>query len=213
MDLLNSQSLAKLQPLFALTDALHLRFGTSYDRAKTLLFVYVSVTYGLKSFRHLRARGTVATIKEGWEWLAQVGFVAFTWHLHVPIIASQRVLLVVLTLPPMASKVEPQMSKARRDIEDKLVPSGPRVTRYLSLPAEGQTKEWILEEMAKMDDYCHKSDASGKKVVDWKDGKLSGAVYREHYLFLVDNHIHYVLRWWRGHDFFDCSRIRALLCF
>lgn len=76
----------------------------------------------------------------------------------------------------MAAKVEPQMSKARQDIESKLIPSGPRVTRYLSLPAEGQTKDWILEEMANMDDYCH---ASGDKKVNWKDGKLSGAVYRQ----------------------------------
>jgi sphinganine-1-phosphate aldolase len=75
----------------------------------------------------------------------------------------------------MAAKVEPQMNKARRDIQDKLVPSGPRVIRYLSLPPEGQSKDWILAEMAKMDEYCH---ASGDKRVDWKDGKLSGAVYR-----------------------------------
>jgi len=79
-----------------------------------------------------------------------------------------------LSLPPMAAKVGPQMSKARQDIESKLIPSGPRVTRYLTLPAEGRSTEWILEEMANMDDYCH---ASGDKKVNWKDGKLSGAVY------------------------------------
>jgi sphinganine-1-phosphate aldolase len=88
----------------------------------------------------------------------------------------QAVLLILLKLPIMASKVEPQMLQARQKIEDKLVPSGPHVTRYLSLPPEGQTKEWILEEMGKMDEYCHES---GEKRVNWKDGKLSGAVYRE----------------------------------
>jgi len=79
----------------------------------------------------------------------------------------------------MASKVEPQMAKARRDIENKLVPSGPQVVRYLSLPPEGQSKGWILAEMDRMDSYCHSFDDRGAKLHDWKDGKISGAVYRE----------------------------------
>jgi sphinganine-1-phosphate aldolase len=100
------------------------------------------------------------------------------------------VLLTFLRLPFMAAKVEPQMSQAKRDIERKLIPSGPHVTRYLSLPAEGQTKEWILGEMSRMDEYCHESDAHGKYLVDWKDGKLSGAVYREQSSFLLQNRAH-----------------------
>lgn len=79
----------------------------------------------------------------------------------------------------MASKVEPQMTKARKDIEKQLVPSGPQVVRYLSLPPEGQTKDWILAEMDRMDSYCHSFDDRGTKLHDWKDGKVSGAVYRE----------------------------------
>ena len=78
----------------------------------------------------------------------------------------------------MASKVEPQMAKARRDIERKLIPVGPQVVRYLSLPPEGQSKDWILAEMDKMDRYCHTFDDRGTKLHDWKDGKISGAVYR-----------------------------------
>lgn len=93
--------------------------------------------------------------------------------------APQRTLLLLLTLPPMAAKVEPQMAQARRDIEKKLVPSGPQVARYLSLPSEGQTKDWILSEMDRMDSYCHTFDDRGVKLHDWKDGKMSGAVYRE----------------------------------
>lgn len=93
--------------------------------------------------------------------------------------ASQRSLLLLLTLPPMAAKVEPQMAQARRDIEKKLVPSGPHVVRYLSLPPEGQSKDWILSEMDRMDNYCHSFDDRGVKLHDWKDGKMSGAVYRE----------------------------------
>jgi sphinganine-1-phosphate aldolase len=87
--------------------------------------------------------------------------------------------MLFLTLPPMASKVEPQMAEARRTIQDKLIPSGPQVVRYLSLPSEGQSKDWILAEMDRMDSYCHSFDKQGVKLHDWKDGKISGAVYRE----------------------------------
>ncbi|KAF9780793.1 pyridoxal phosphate-dependent transferase [Thelephora terrestris] len=124
-----------------------------------MLFFYFVIRYGVKTLRHLRARGTLETIGEGWSWL------------------STRTLLLLLTLPPMAAKVEPQMAEARRDIEKKLVPSGPQVNRYLSLPSEGQTRDWILSEMDKMDSYCHDFDDRGHKLHDWKDGKISGAVY------------------------------------
>ena len=70
------------------------------------------------------------------------------------------------------------MTQARKDIEKKLIPSGPQVIRYLSLPPEGQTKDWILSEMDRMDSYCQ--NIGGRDSVhDWKDGKISGAVYRE----------------------------------
>jgi len=84
----------------------------------------------------------------------------------------------------MASKVKPRMAQARKDIENKLVPSGPKVVRYLSLPPEGQTKDWILAEMDRMDSYCHNFGDDGAKLHDWKDGKISGAVYRESSHFL-----------------------------
>ena len=62
------------------------------------------------------------------------------------------------------------MDQAKIDIENKLVPKGAEVVRHLSLPSKGQTPEWILEEMEKMD-----TEVNG---VSWKRGKLSGAVYR-----------------------------------
>jgi sphinganine-1-phosphate aldolase len=62
------------------------------------------------------------------------------------------------------------MDEAKLSIENKLVPKGADVVRHLSLPNKGQTPEWIFEEMRKMD-----TEVSG---VDWRHGKLSGAVYR-----------------------------------
>jgi hypothetical protein len=114
----------------------------------------------------------------------------------------------------MASKVEPQMAKARRDIEKKLVPSGPQVVRYLSLPSEGQTKDWILAEMDRMDSYCHSFDENGAKLHDWKDGKVSGAVYREwsHFRPFMPG-VECMDRWWAGPDELHRRRLRTLLCF
>ena len=114
----------------------------------------------------------------------------------------------------MASKVEPQMAKARKDIEKKLVPSGSQVVRYLSLPPEGQSKDWILAEMEKMDSYCHSFDERGAKLHDWKDGKISGAVYREwpHFRPFVPG-VERMGRWRAGPDELDCRRLRTLLRF
>jgi len=114
----------------------------------------------------------------------------------------------------MAAKVEPQMAKARRDIENKLIPSGPQVVRYLSLPPEGQSKDWILAEMDRMDSYCHSFDDRGAKLHDWKDGKISGAVYRERSHFRPSYpNTERLNRWRRGPDELDCRRLRTLLRF
>lgn len=85
--------------------------------------------------------------------------------------AVQESLLLALRFPTARKKVETELGKARLDIEAKLVPQGPGVTRHLSLPASGHDTTWILAEMAKMD------QESGNHV-DWRDGKVSGAVYR-----------------------------------
>ncbi len=63
------------------------------------------------------------------------------------------------------------MGKARLDIEKKMVPQGPGVSRHLSLPPQGHDFEWILAEMAKMDEQSEHAH--------WNEGKVSGAVYRE----------------------------------
>lgn len=71
------------------------------------------------------------------------------------------------------------MDQARLDIEKRLVPQGANVTRHLALPSEGKSLEWILQEMEKMDTEL------GTTTDSWRDGKLSGAVYRAYPLGLV----------------------------
>jgi len=70
------------------------------------------------------------------------------------------------------------MDQARLDIENRLVPKGEKVTRHLTLPSEGKTLEWILQEMDTMDTEL------GGEVNSWKQGKLSGAVYRTDFALL-----------------------------
>ncbi|KAJ7187901.1 pyridoxal phosphate-dependent transferase [Mycena filopes] len=122
-----------------------------YDTVKTLLFAYVILTNSLKAHRHLRARGLVTSFREFYTWIAQ------------------HVIMLALRLPAGARKVRTEMDKARLDIESKLVPQGIDVTRHLTLPEDGQTPDWILAEMDKMD--------SEMPTGSWKHGKLSGAVY------------------------------------
>ncbi|KAG8732058.1 hypothetical protein FRC10_001262 [Ceratobasidium sp. 414] len=129
-----------------------LRVQLTFGNLKTVVFAYVLATQCLKSYRHLRARGLVATCLEIWD------------------VLSRRVLTLALKLPAAQRKVETEMAKAKQDIESKLVASGPNVVRHLSLPVQGRTKEWIDAEMAKMD----VESGGGDK---WKLGKLSGAVY------------------------------------
>ncbi|TEB10259.1 sphinganine-1-phosphate aldolase [Coprinellus micaceus] len=123
------------------------------DVAKSALFYYILAIYARKAYWHLRARGVTASVKE------------------VYLVVSQFVVRLVLRLPSMQKKVTTEMGKARLDIENKLVPKGPNVTRHLALPDDGKSLEWILAEMEKMD-----VELNGQSGI-WNQGKLSGAVY------------------------------------
>lgn len=81
--------------------------------------------------------------------------------------------MLALRLPAARKKVQVEMDKAKLDIENKMVPKGADVTRHLTLPAEGKSAEWILQEMIKMDEEM--------STPSWRLGKLSGAVYREYF--------------------------------
>ncbi|KAI0358513.1 PLP-dependent transferase [Trametes cingulata] len=123
-----------------------------WETFKTAVVVYLLVTRALKTERHVRARGLIQSVKDIYRWVLQ------------------QALLLALRFPAAKKKVDTELDKARLNIEMKLVPQGPGVTRHLSLPEKGQDTEWILAEMAKMD------EEAGSHV-DWRSGKVSGAVY------------------------------------
>lgn len=56
---------------------------------------------------------------------------------------------VFLNFPGIRSKVQLQVDEAVKKLEDRLVPKGPGVTRYLTLPKEGLTDEQAKEELKK----------------------------------------------------------------
>lgn len=76
-------------------------------------------------------------------------------------------------MPSTRKKVTAQMDQAKLDIENRLVPKGANVTRHLALPSDGKPLDWILQEMDKMDVEM------GGSAESWREGKLSGAVYRK----------------------------------
>ena len=83
----------------------------------------------------------------------------------------QQVIMLIMRTPEMKKKVAKEMGKARTDIDARLVPQGPNVTRHLALPQQSKSLEWILDEMATMDNET-------KSHTNYREGKLFGAVYR-----------------------------------
>jgi len=70
----------------------------------------------------------------------------------------------------MRKKVETEMDAARAEIARKLLPRGKDVVRHLELPKKGCSLEWILDAMEQM-------DREAPPHTDYREGKLSGAVY------------------------------------
>lgn len=85
-------------------------------------------------------------------------------------------IFLALKFPSAKKQVDDKLAETRQKIDDKVMPKDPNIVRHLALPKEGRTAEWIAEEMERMD----RALESGS----YKDGKLSGAVYRKPTFFL-----------------------------
>jgi sphinganine-1-phosphate aldolase len=73
-----------------------------------------------------------------------------------------------LRAPGVRSQVQKQVSEAITKLQAKLVPSGPDVVRYLTLPKEGWSAEDVSKELEALANMDH---------TRWEDGFVSGAVY------------------------------------
>jgi sphinganine-1-phosphate aldolase len=73
-----------------------------------------------------------------------------------------------LRLPGVRGKVRAQVSEAILKLQRELVPQGPDVERFMTLPKDGWDDEKILAELGKLENMKH---------TKWEDGRVSGAVY------------------------------------
>jgi sphinganine-1-phosphate aldolase len=83
-------------------------------------------------------------------------------------ILRKRAYQLFLRAPGVRSKVDKQVATSIAEIEAKLAPQGPGVTRHLTLPKEPWTGEQLDAELHHL---------SEMKRTRWEDGKVSGAVY------------------------------------
>ena len=164
----------------SLANQLPLTLRLTIDNAKNVIFYYLLFKYLLKGWRRLVAHGPLHTVLDGWRWLSLVRDLQ-SLRLSICVqtascpfflfLLLQQVILLAMRLPSTRAKVEAEIAKARQDIITKLIPQGPNVTRHISLPSQGQSAQWIAQEMERM-------DAESENTGLWRQGKLSGAVYR-----------------------------------
>lgn len=120
------------------------------DIIRNLLLVLFILRYTRKTWIHLRGYGLIGAVQQ----------------LYKDV--YKRLYGLFLKLPFVQAKVRADVDKAIMELETKLVPSGPGVTKYTALPASGWTAEQVREELKKLGEMKH---------TRWEDGRVSGAVY------------------------------------
>lgn len=121
-----------------------------YNSIRNIVFILFLFRYVRKTFYSLRGYGFVGSIRN--------------------ILLAIRLYFysIFLRFPGVRGQVDKQVSTAIEGLESKLVPNGPGITRYLTLPKEGWTPEQIRAELEKLGNMEH---------TRWEDGRVSGAVY------------------------------------
>ncbi|KAL9584752.1 MAG: hypothetical protein Q9212_001917 [Teloschistes hypoglaucus] len=125
-----------------------LAIGT--DLIRNVLFILFLLRWTRKSVLQLRGRGVFGTVKD-----LYLSFRRFSYALF-------------LRAPGVRSKVQHQVSEAIVNLEKKLVPQGPGVSRFLTLPREGWTEQQVKSELETLGEMKH---------TRWEEGRVSGAVY------------------------------------
>ncbi|TGZ83988.1 PLP-dependent transferase [Ascodesmis nigricans] len=126
------------------------RIFFNLDLVRNLVFAWFVLRHFRRAVRQIRGRGILGTLHSLYLSFLRLSYGAF------------------LSLPGVRGKVQAQVDAALKQIEDKLVPKGPGVNRYLTLPKNGWAEEAIKEELGKLSELKHAS---------WEKGQVSGAVY------------------------------------
>lgn len=96
---------------------------------RNIVFAYFILRHFRRAVRKLRGRGVFGTLFDGYAYMRRYAYGLF------------------LNAPGVRGKVQAQVDEALKKLEDKLVPKGPGVTRYLALPKEGFTETQAKEEL------------------------------------------------------------------
>lgn len=75
---------------------------------------------------------------------------------------------LLLRVPSIKRKVTSQLDQATKDMQEQVAPRIPGRNRWLTLPENGKSAEWLVDEM----DALKNIPAS-----EWSKGRVSGAVY------------------------------------
>ncbi|KIX05334.1 uncharacterized protein Z518_06206 [Rhinocladiella mackenziei CBS 650.93] len=122
----------------------------NFEILRNMVFILFALRILRRSFYFLRGHGVV-------------GSLVLFYHQ-----ASKTAYKIFLNLPGVKSKVAKQLASARKDMEDKLAPTGLEINRFLHLPKEPWTSEQLRTELETL---------SAMKRTRWEEGKVSGAVY------------------------------------
>ncbi|KAJ5899199.1 hypothetical protein N7495_003943 [Penicillium taxi] len=128
----------------------HLASLNNLDLIRNIVFLLFIIRYTRKTFYSLRGYGIIGSVRNIYSAIRLFCYSVF------------------LRAPGVRGQVDKQVSTALEGLENKLVLSGPDVSRYLALPKEGWTPEQIRAELTKL---------AGLKHTRWEDGRVSGAVY------------------------------------
>ncbi|BDD58280.1 hypothetical protein MPDQ_002576 [Monascus purpureus] len=120
------------------------------DLIRNIVFILFLFRYVRKTFYSIRGYGVLGSLRNIYSLIRVYCYSLF------------------LRAPGVRGKVDKQVATTLEKLESKIVPSGPDVTRYLTLPKEGWTTEQVRAELDKLANMEH---------ARWEDGRVSGAVY------------------------------------
>ena len=120
------------------------------SRLRNIVFFFFILRWTRKSVLQLKGRGLFGSIFDGYNNVRRVLYGIF------------------LRSPGVRSKVQKSVANSIAKLEGKLVPKGPGVTHYLTLPKEGWSEAQVSAELEKLEQMDH---------TRWEDGRVSGAVY------------------------------------
>ncbi|MCJ1288626.1 hypothetical protein MMC34_000154 [Xylographa carneopallida] len=123
---------------------------SSMTKLRNLVFFFFLLRWTRKGALKLKGRGIFGSTFDAYTTIRRILYGLF------------------LRAPGVRSQVQKQVSEAIAKLEGKLVPKGPGISHYLTLPKEGWTDQQVRAELDKLSEMEH---------TRWEDGLVSGAVY------------------------------------